>query len=121
MTAPAIRRKHMLESDWQVQVIDLASRLGWRHMHPERVTVQRPDGRVYAQTPLSGGLGPGWPDLTLARDRIVFVELKSGRGHLRQEQREVLEALRTAGGEVYVWTPRDLDEAQRVLSARRRP
>jgi hypothetical protein len=78
------------------------------------------------RTPVEGQLGPGWPDLTLLRlrdGRLVFAELKGdgsdGKkpGKLTPDEERVLEWLRRCPGvEVYVWWPRDLDEAARILA-----
>ena len=61
---------------------------------------------------------PGFPDLTLVRDRVIFAELKRDRGgRLSPAQIGVHELLRAAGAEVYVWwLPRDLPEVARVLA-----
>jgi len=66
---------------------------------------------------------PGFPDLTLVRDRVIFAELKRDRGgRLSPAQIGVHELLRAAGAEVYVWwLPRDLPEVARVLARRIAP
>jgi len=66
---------------------------------------------------------PGFPDLTLVRDRVIFAELKRDRGgRLSPAQIGVHELLRAAGAEVYVWWfPRDLPEVARVLARRIAP
>ena len=63
---------------------------------------------------------PGFPDLTLVRDRVIFAELKrESGGRLTPAQVGVHELLRAAGAEVYVWwLPRDLPEVARVLARR---
>jgi hypothetical protein len=60
----------------------------------------------------------GFPDRVLARDRIIFAELKTATGRLSDSQEEWLEALARAGGEVYLWRPDDLDEIAKVLASR---
>lgn len=74
---------------------------------------------------------PGFPDLVLCKQAngnvaqglhkqgLLFVELKSERGRLRPEQEIWIEALRSAGQEVYVWRPSDLDAAIERLSTDR--
>lgn len=104
------------EAAFQRQVTDLATLCGWQwvHFRPAR-TVQG------WRTPVSGPLGAGWPDLVLvrARDRrLVFAELKSGRGRVNVEQHLVLGLIEEiAGGrvQVFVWRPCDLPEIQAVL------
>jgi hypothetical protein len=90
------------EKAWQGQVVELARMLGWRHFHAF-------DSR---RSP------SGYPDLTLVRDRVVWVELKSESGKPSAAQRSWLDALEAAGAEVYLWKPSDLEEVGRVLSRR---
>jgi hypothetical protein len=59
---------------------------------------------------------PGFPDLVLARDRVIFAELKTLRGRVRPEQLEWLERLRGAGAETYLWRPAHAREIERVLA-----
>lgn len=60
----------------------------------------------------------GWPDIVLARERVVFAELKSDTGQLRLNQVQWLDALTEAGAECYLWKPDDLPEIGRILSRR---
>lgn len=119
------RRRHqprLLEADFQIQVTELAERLGWTWVHfPTVKTVRRNrDGseRFVNETPYQGPLGRGWPDLVLVRERTIYVELKSSTGRPSGAQTLVLGQLREAGCEVYLWTPDDFHEVQRVLSRR---
>jgi hypothetical protein len=75
----------------------------------------------------SRGSAHGFPDRTLARDRVIFVELKRELTGKRSEdanrqpsdqQREWLDKLAAAGAEVYLWRPSDLEEIARILSGR---
>lgn len=92
----------MTERDWQHQVIDLAKLFGWRVYHPF----------------LSKWSERGFPDLTLVRERLIFVELKREDGRLSPHQEEWLDALKAAGVECYVWRPSDFGEAQETLRRR---
>jgi hypothetical protein len=96
----------VLEDDWDRQLFRgpkaLAVQLGWFSYHTLR----------------SRGSRAGYPDRTLVRDRILFVELKREKTGPTDEQVEWLDKLATAGGEVYLWRPSDLDEIARVLSGR---
>jgi hypothetical protein len=100
------------ERDWQRQLVDLAETLGyqWAHFRP----AMRQSG--HWSTPVSGGLGVGWPDLVLARPgRFVMVELKAEGAYLKPPQKVVHHALRAAGVDLYTWRPSDLELAAEVL------
>jgi hypothetical protein len=102
--------RQVSESDWQTTVIDLAQALGWRvaHFRPAR-TEQGWRTAVQAD-------GAGFPDLTMVRGgRLLFIELKSGRGRLSVHQGAWLDALRATAAEVYVWRPGDFDKVQETL------
>jgi len=108
----------ILETEWDATLFRgpraLANQLGWTTYHTLR----------------SKGSKTGYPDRTLVRDRILFVELKrepetGKRGQplklshdVTDDQRAWLDKLANAGGEVYVWRPSDLDEIARILSKR---
>jgi len=78
------------ESSFQAQVIRTARSLGWRHYHTH-------DSRRSE---------PGFPDLVLVRERLVFVELKRSPGdHLSIAQRAWALDLVAAGAEVHCWDP----------------
>lgn len=99
------------EAEWQQQVIDLAHMLGWRHNHTRRSI-----GRGTRWTTTTSVIG--WPDLVMwseKQQRVLFVELKSEQGKLSFEQDIVLDSLRAAGCEVYVWRPSDLEDAKQIL------
>lgn len=51
---------------------------------------------------------PGWPDLVIIGDRTIYRELKTERGTLSPEQRDVGGRLTRAGQDWAVWRPRDL-------------
>lgn len=85
---------------------------------PKNPGVARTFGfRVY-HTLRSKGSQPGFPDWTLARDRVVFLELKTETGKVSDAQKEWLAALNAAGTEAYVVRPRHFDEIVQVLRAR---
>ena len=107
----------ILERDWDRQLFaggrkpGIATTLGW-HSH---------------WTFNSRGSAHGFPDRTLARDRVIFAELKRELTGKKSEdanrvpspaQIEWLDRLARAGAEVYLWRPSDLDEIARVLSLR---
>jgi hypothetical protein len=90
------------EAQFQRQVTDLASLLGWRWAH------NADSRRTQA----------GQPDLTLIRERVVYAELKTDTGRVRPEQESFMAALRAAGAEVYVWRPRDFPHVKATLERR---
>lgn len=94
-----------LEKQWDADLFGkkgLATLLGWESHW----------------TFLSKGSRAGFPDRTLCKDRIVFVELKREKKTatpLTTSQREWLDRLARAGGECYLWRPSDLDEIALIL------
>jgi hypothetical protein len=101
------------EREFQAAVIELAHRLGWRVAHFP--TIQNADGRW--MTPKQGD-SKGFPDLVLVRDRVIFAELKRGRGPVRQEKLDWLSALANAGAEWYVWRPHQWGDIEEALKSR---
>lgn len=100
------------ESAFQAQVLHLAALKGWRSAHFR--TAQDKRGRWLTAV---AGDGKGFPDTVLLRgDRIVIAELKAELGRTTAEQREWLDAWRTAGAEVFIWRPSDFDHIVEVLS-----
>jgi hypothetical protein len=88
------------EGSWQGQVVEAAQLLGWRTYHT--FDSRRSDA--------------GFPDLVLVRrPRVIFVELKSDRGRLTDDQRAWLEALGGCRVERYVWRPADWPRIKGVL------
>lgn len=100
------------ERMFQDAIVQLAKWNGWKVFHP--LTVQGFNGRW--RTALQGD--PGFPDLVLAHPErgVIFAELKSSIGKVSDLQMEWISTLRAAGAEVYVWRPRDLKEAQQILT-----
>jgi VRR-NUC domain len=97
--AAALPREAEGEKAFLARVQALAGSLGWLTYHTH-------DSR---KSP------PGFPDLVLVRDRVVFAELKTDAGRLTDEQQEWLDRLGAAGAEVYVWRPRDWRQVRAVL------
>ena len=60
--------------------------------------------------------GEGYPDLTLVRERILWLELKTETGTVADEQLAWLDALSRAGAEAFVVRPRDWDWLQATLA-----
>jgi len=118
VTPPALERA-LSEKDWQRQVTDLMDWHGWTWKHDRRVRVQRPNGSFYFETATDGPGGPGFPDITAWRERVIYVELKRQGGRLSDEQVNAHRTLENAGAEVYVWRPGDFDIVFNVLQTRR--
>jgi hypothetical protein len=82
----------MLEAQLQTNVVDAARQLG---------------GKVY-HTYDSRRSAAGYPDLTIAfpaNGTLIFVELKSARGRVTDDQRAWHVALADCGVDVFVWRP----------------
>lgn len=91
----------MLERDLQKGVIDVAKILGYRVMHARPAWT----GKGY-RTAIQGHAG--FPDLCIVGNgRLLFRELKAGKGTLSSEQAEWIRALEAAGADVGVWTDED--------------
>jgi hypothetical protein len=94
----------MSEAELQEAVIDLARLRKWRVAHFRSVPVRHSDGRVTYMTPVQAD-GAGFPDLVLARERVIFVELKSDVGRTSVDQQDWLFALSGADAECHLWRP----------------
>jgi hypothetical protein len=86
------------------KVTDYATARGWQWMHIQAGLT--PQGRY--RTPVSGTLGPGWPDLILVRgNSLIAAELKTDHKYLNPIQKRVMTTLEAAVIECHVWRPRD--------------
>jgi len=94
------------EREWQKIVVDLAHLHGW-HVAHFRAAGTRRGWRTAVQYE-----GAGYPDLTLARDRVViFAELKTDTGRVSCLQQGWLDVLPNS----FVWRPKHFDEIQEKL------
>jgi hypothetical protein len=64
---------------------------------------------------ISQGTRPGFLDLECVRERILWIETKSEKGELTPPQAHTVEALKRAGGEVYIFRPSDWPEVVNLL------
>jgi hypothetical protein len=88
----------------------------YAHLHGWAVAHARPAQTVAGwRTPWQYD-GKGFPDLILVRDRIVYAEIKTDRGRPDPDQTVWLNALAAAGGETYLWRPRDWPDIQQTLT-----
>ena len=102
----------MTEAQFQKQVTDLATYQGWQWMHVEE---RQARGGSWSP-PMKGPLGKGFPDLMLVRGHtLLFVELKSQRGHLSEAQANIISILQWVGL-VFVWRPSDWAQITEVLA-----
>lgn len=87
------------EADFQKKITDLCDLLGlkWHHEVDSRKSKS------------------GFPDLLIAGDHVIFVELKRETGKTTPEQDAWHTRLVAAGARVYVWRPSDWPQAERVL------
>jgi len=101
------------EKDLDRYVKDLAKVYGWSLYHQVDAvfcpTCRKPT--------FSKKDGPGFPDLVLAHPngRLIFAELKSQKGPLREGQAEWLQLLAKGPAEVYIWRPSDMDTLAHIL------
>lgn len=97
------------EADFLAAVTELAGLCGWLVYH----------------TYDSRRSQAGFPDLVLARaDRLIFAELKTAKGTLRDAQTLWLNTLGSLATtqpdvEVYLWRPKDWDGIAEILMGRR--
>jgi hypothetical protein len=96
----------LTEREWSAQVYELCHLLRYRRYHTYR----------------SKHSPAGFPDETLVRERVVFLELKTDAKTSRcsPAQKDWLRALLAAGAEAYVCRPSDWDDLAQVLRARNR-
>ena len=86
-----------------------------------KVGIAKMMGWACYHTLKSKGSEAGFPDWTLARDRVIFVELKTEKNTLSVGQVEWIRRLAMANAEVYVVRPRHLEAISWVLRKRYRP
>ncbi len=92
----------MTEAQFQQQIIDTARLLKWAVYH----------------TYDSRRSQPGFPDLCLVRDRIVFLEVKTETGKVSPEQAEWIATINAAGGTALVVRPSQWDQIVESLKRR---
>lgn len=109
--------EQLSEQEFQVHVVALARRLGWRAWHDNATNAARRCGSCGEVRRLPRNTR-GLPDLILVRrPRVIFAELKSEDGQPTPAQRDWLNALAECDGvETYLWKPSSWDEIEEVLS-----
>jgi len=94
----------MNERELQGQIIQLAKLYQWKFFHAT----------------ISQFSEPGWPDLVLVRDRVLFREVKTNSGKLTTAQKQWLDALLWAGQDASVWREDDLRNGRIVQELSRK-
>ena len=91
--------KPQTEKQFQAKIIEVAKLFGWHYYHPY-------DSR---RSP------PGFPDLVLVKDRVLFRELKTEKGRLTAYQIAWGKRLMDAGSDFAVWRPSMINEIYKEL------
>ena len=107
--------KPITEQQFTNSVLAWAKALGWRCFHV------RTSGRMQGRNAIPTVQGDkGFPDLVLVRPpRLIFAELKVGRGKASPQQLEWLTDLSCVSSmtvECYVWRPSDWSRLIVILS-----
>lgn len=90
----------MTEQQFQNKVLKIAKQTGWTAYH----------------TYDSRRSQPGFPDLVLVKDRVLFRELKTDTGKLSEAQKIWERTLLKANADFKVWRPKDMDTIINELS-----
>ena len=87
------------EKQFQAKVIQVAKLCGWicYHTHDSRRSE------------------PGFPDLVLVKERVIFRELKTDKGRLTPAQKMWGKDLTDAGADWAIWRPSMLEEIYKEL------
>lgn len=89
----------MTEQNFQSLVVFYARSRGWKIYH----------------TYDSRRSEPGFPDLVLVRDKVLYRELKTEKGRLSVPQKEWGQSLSEAGADYKVWRPSMIEEIYKEL------
>ena len=102
----------LTEAEFQKAVIQLAKLHGWRIMHTQPAQI-RPGKWI---TPNTGD--QGFPDLVISHpySGTIFIELKTDRGIVSENQWDWFNSLQDSGMEVYIWRPKDLEKISARLA-----
>lgn len=95
-------------------VLDYARWKGWKVLQVRTVF----DGKAQRWVTPFGADGNGFPDFLFVRPgRLVYAEVKTGKGKLTKEQRRWRDALRAAGAEWHLLRPlNDWQAVEEVLA-----
>jgi len=98
------------EDSFQSQLIELAHTFGWYCAHFRPAKTEKG-----WRTSVSAD-GKGFPDLVLARDRVLFIECKSEAGVMSKDQLYWRHVLLQSGAEYYEWKPDMWHDIVKILS-----
>lgn len=101
--------RRQTESQFQDAFLEYAQIHGWRRAHFRAARTKKG-----WRTAVSAD-GAGFPDTVLARERVIFAELKRDGGKRSPEQRVWGDILIAAGAEYYCWRPKDWPEIEDTL------
>jgi len=114
-----MKRQRVSGKQLQEAIINLGHTFGWFSAHFTSVLATGRDGKPRYRTPFSAD-GKGFVDIVMVRpgDRVIFVEVKGHGDTVKPEQAQWFNWLSEAGSEVYIWTPRELDNGEIALTLR---
>ena len=95
----SVKNINVSEKVFQSELVDFAKSRGWRVYH----------------TYDSRRCEPGFPDLVLVREKVLYRELKSEKGRMTKSQSEWGESLVSAGADFAVWKPHMIKEIFKEL------
>lgn len=98
------------EATWQSIVVGYAEPRGWKVAHCRKRLVKKGKKQWWETT-----MPAGWFDLVLARDVVIYAELKVLPNVRTPEQEEWAEIMANAGQRVALWYPEDWNAVQGVL------
>ena len=89
----------MKEKSFQSLILWHAKKRGWKcyHTHDSRRSE------------------PGFPDLVLVRQKILYRELKTDKGRLTESQKAWGDALIEAGADYAIWRPNQIQDILETL------
>ena len=100
------------EEQWQRQVEGALDAFGWWYFHIPPTVLVCPHGtRIYR------GIRKGIPDICAIRPPyMIWLELKTERGHVSAEQKRVMDMLRACGLIALHARPRDREQVLQLIT-----
>lgn len=96
-----IHNKEYPWKEWQIQsyIVMELRRMGYVVHGDANGASKTPKGISQAK---ACGMQPGWPDMCIVMDQLIWIELKMEKGRLSDDQKTVHNQLRAAGQTVHV-------------------